>query len=176
MHAGGPGGFLAVRITGEAAWIGLGIACLLLVLNRAMAGTWVPQHRLGAASSLVVDCSGGPVLNRPLTNLCSPFPLPFLLLPSSSSLIKYLSPPPLPFPFPPSATSRSLSRPVPSNTTPPPVELPFSVREKEGRRRFRFWASDKLTQQNIRTRPDSCMQRAANQKKKELELGFFTTS
>lgn len=77
--------------------------------------------------------AGGPVLNRPLTNLCiffhSLFLFPILLLPEQISS----SPPPsFPLFLPPSATSHSLSRTVPSNR--PPVETPLSrFREKRGK-------------------------------------------
>jgi hypothetical protein len=57
----------------------------------------VPQYTVGAASCLVLGAqrsfdgrAGGPVLNRPLTNLCFPFhsffPCSVLLLPEQISI------------------------------------------------------------------------------------------
>jgi len=130
--------------------------CLLEVPHAAAAGTHLPwltlpcapgaparatrpglvPHSLADAASCLVDGAqqrfgaraGGPVLNRPLTNLCFSS-TPFSPSHSSSNLSKYLSPPPLPFlllhPQP------VIPSPAPSLPTVPwaPFSLPEKVRE-----------------------------------------------
>jgi len=79
-----------------------------------------------------VGTAGALVLNRPLTNLCSPFPFPFLPLhppspPSPYLIFRLTSSSPSFSSFPSSATSRFLFRTVLSNET---RGLPCSDREK----------------------------------------------
>lgn len=102
----------------------------------------VPHDMVDAASCLVHGAqqrlgeraaSWGPVLNRPLTNLCiffrSLFLFPILLLPEQIS-----SSPPLPFPYSFLHPQPVIPSPAPSLPTAPPVETRLSrLREKRGK-------------------------------------------
>jgi len=119
------------RRTAELAQVGAGgwpgFPCKPVVVHQARAGTkYLTTHPVLQAawcSALLRSRAGGPVLNRPLTNLCAPFHslflFPVLLLPeqistsSSPSLSLLLHPQPV------------VSSPSPSLPT-SPRGLPFS--------------------------------------------------
>ena len=103
-------------------------------------------------SALLRSRAGAPVLSPPAANLCPPFHSLFLssILPLPEQISTSSSPSLSPF-----SSIRNQSFPLPHRPfqhpprPPSPRGLPFSVREKEGRRRFRLWATDKLASQPI---------------------------
>ena len=122
-------------------WLSL---CALRFLAPAAGPGQVPHDMVDAASCLVRGAqqrlgerAGGPVLNRPLTNLCiffhSLFLSPILLLPEQIS-----SSPPLPFPYSFLHPQPVIPSPAPSLPTAPRGLRFLDSEKKEGRRRIRL--------------------------------------